>query len=143
MQRLIAVIALALAATGALAQEATHRVAVHVDQDDPRVMRMALNNVANMRRHYAEAGETLVVEIVTYGPGVAMLIEGESPVADRIETMAMEMPELTLSACGNTLDAMEAQAGQEIPLMAEATVVPSGAVRLIELQEDGYAYLRP
>ncbi len=38
---------------------------------------------------------------------------------------------------------MEKAAGHEITLLDEAEVVPSGVVRLIELQEEGYAYVRP
>jgi intracellular sulfur oxidation DsrE/DsrF family protein len=38
---------------------------------------------------------------------------------------------------------MSAKAGQDVPLMSEAMVVPSGVVRLVELQEQGYAYIRP
>jgi len=38
---------------------------------------------------------------------------------------------------------MSKKAGHEIPIMEEATVVPSGVVRLVELQEQGYAYVRP
>jgi intracellular sulfur oxidation DsrE/DsrF family protein len=30
-----------------------------------------------------------------------------------------------------------------IALVAEATVVPSGVVRLMELQEQGFSYVRP
>ena len=38
---------------------------------------------------------------------------------------------------------MSDRAGKEIPLVDEAKMVPSGVVRLIELQEEGYAYIRP
>ena len=38
---------------------------------------------------------------------------------------------------------MSKKAGKEIPLMEEAQIVPSGVVRLMELQADGYAYVRP
>jgi uncharacterized protein len=31
----------------------------------------------------------------------------------------------------------------KVPLIAEATVVPSGVVRLMELQEQGWSYVRP
>ena len=41
------------------------------------------------------------------------------------------------------VDAMNAKAGQEVALLEEATVVPSGVVRLVELQEAGYTYIRP
>ena len=72
-----------------------------------------------------------------------MLVEGESPVADRIAAMTLANDGLTFAACANTLAGMEKKAGHDIPLMSEATVVPSGVVQLITLQEDGYAYVRP
>ena len=52
-------------------------------------------------------------------------------------------PGVTFAACGNTLRGMEQRAGHPIALIAQAKVVPSGAVRLVELQEQGYAYLKP
>jgi intracellular sulfur oxidation DsrE/DsrF family protein len=57
--------------------------------------------------------------------------------------MSLEHENLSFAACGNTHRAMSAQAGQEIALIDEASIVPSGVVRLVELQEDGYAYIRP
>ena len=32
---------------------------------------------------------------------------------------------------------------KEIPLISQAKVVPSGVVRIIELQEQGWSYVRP
>jgi hypothetical protein len=134
---------LAMTASFAAAEGVNHKVAVHVDQNDPQVMNMALNNVANLIDYYEGQGDTATVEVVSYGPGLTMLIEGESPVADRIAAMTLENEGLTFAACANTLAGMEKKAGHAIPLMPEATVVPSGVVQLINLQEDGYAYVRP
>lgn len=120
-----------------------HRVAIHVDQNDPQVMNMALNNVQNISKFYAAKGETVEIEVVAYGPGLTMLREDESPVADRISTMSLELDHLSFSACGNTHRAMSQKAGSEVALISEATIVPSGVVRLIELQEAGYSYIRP
>ncbi len=135
--------AFALAASGALAEGKTHRVALHVDENDPAVMNMVLNNVQNVNAYYAAQGDTVEIEVVAYGPGLTMLVEGESPVADRVSAMSLEIDNLSFAACGNTLAAMEAKAGHAVPLLSEAGVVPSGVVRLIELQEEGYAYVRP
>ncbi len=135
---------LALAGAGAaLAEGQTHYLAVHVDQNDPKVMHMALNNVQNVTSYYESQGDKVVVEVVAYGPGLNMYVPGKSPVADRISTMSLAMDNLTFAACGNTLRNMSAKAGHEVKLMGEATVVPSGVVRLVELQEEGYAYVRP
>jgi intracellular sulfur oxidation DsrE/DsrF family protein len=38
---------------------------------------------------------------------------------------------------------MEREEGRKISFIAEATTVPSGVVRLMELQEQGWSYLRP
>lgn len=142
-------VALASPATAAEAVAAVpaaavmHKLAIHVDEDDPARMNMALNNAQNARAYYEGKGETIAIEIVAYGPGLAMLRKDASPVADRISVMALENPNLTFSACGNTLAGMTKKAGHPIELLAEAQVTPSGVVRLMELQRDGYAYLRP
>lgn len=130
-------------ATTAMAEGKVHHVAVHVNQNDPMVMNMALNNVQNLTNYYASQGDTAMVEIVAYGPGLNMLIPGKSPVADRISAMSLENDKLSFSACGNTLRKMSEKAGKDIALMEEAKVVPSGVVRLVELQEQGFAYVRP
>lgn len=144
MKKLALATVLTLASTlGALAGGTTHYLAIHVDQNDPRVMNMALNNAQNVNAFYEAQGDTVVIEMVAYGPGLNMYVEGKSPVADRIATMSLEMENLSFAACGNTHRKMSAKAGSEIALLSEATMVTSGVVRLIELQEDGYSYIRP
>jgi intracellular sulfur oxidation DsrE/DsrF family protein len=133
----------AVVPAGARADETVHRLAVHVDQNDPAVMTMALNNAQNVKQHYDAKGEKVLIEIVAYGPGLEMLVAAKSPVRDRIAAMSLESPEITFAACGNTHDKMVEKAGKDVPLVSEATVVPSGVVRLMELQADGYAYIRP
>ena len=127
----------------AQAGEKVHYIAVHVDQNDKRVMNMALNNVANVKKYYETRGEKVVIEVVAYGPGLHMLRADTSPVKDRIAKMSLEIDNLKFSACGNTHRKMSAKAGKKVQILSEAKMVPSGVVRLIELQEKGYAYVRP
>lgn len=134
--------ALTLSATLAFADPAA-KVAIHVDEDNVQTMNMALNNAANIAKHYADLEQEVVIEIVTYGPGVHMLRQDTSPVKDRISTMSLELDNIQFSVCLNTVQAMEQKAQTDVPLVSEAVEVPSGAVRLMELQYDGYAYLRP
>ncbi len=132
----------ALLPLAAQAEGKTHHIAVHVDQNDPAVMNMALNNVQNLTAYYASQGDTTDVELVAYGPGLTMLLK-DSPVAGRIAEMSLASEALHFDACGNTLKGMEAKAGHKLALLDEARVVPSGVVKLIELQEAGYSYVRP
>ena len=122
-----------------------HRVAIQVDQNDPAVMNLALNNATNIMEQYKSKGETVQVEVVTYGPGLHMLRADTSPVQDRIKQIAEASFPSTIkfSACGNTKEGMEKREGKSVPILSQADVVPSGAVRLIELQEQGWSYLRP
>ena len=143
MKTILASAAIAIAATAAFAQGVTHKVAVHVDEDDPKVMNMALNNVQNVVNYYESQGDSVIVELVAYGPGLNMFVPDKSPVADRIAIMSLEMDNLSFAACGNTHRAMSEKAGKEITLIDEAQMVPSGVVRLIQLQEEGFAYIRP
>jgi len=124
-------------------ETAAHKVAIHVDENDPARMNMALNNAYNINKYYAAKGESVAIEIVAYGPGLHMLRDDTSPVKPRVEQMSLEMENLAFAACGNTHDKMSKKEGKSVPLMSEATKVPSGVVRLMELQEQGWSYVRP
>lgn len=125
------------------AEGKVHHIAFHVDQSDPKIQNMTLNNVLNVTKYYESQGDSVVIEVVAYGPGLTMFLEGKSPVADRIATMSLEMETLTFAACGNTHRKMSKKAGKDLSLLSEAEMVTSGVVRLVDLQEQGYAYVRP
>ena len=143
MKYIITAAALALAPLAAWAEGQLHKIAVHVDQNDPHTLNMALNNVQNLYKYYESQGDTAEIELVAYGPGLQMFIDGASPVAERISTMALTHDSLKFSACGNTVAKMSKKAGKDVVLIDEAQVVPSGVVRLVELQQQGFAYIRP
>ncbi|WP_025771389.1 DsrE family protein [Thioalkalivibrio sp. HK1] len=142
---LLSALSLCLLTAGpATAQDkADHQVAIHLDDNDPKRMNMALNNIANLRKYYDSIGETVEIELVAYGPGLHIFREDTSPVKDRIEAMALGIDNLTFSACGNTHSAMSRASGKDVDLLDEVNIVPSGVVRLVALQERGYSYIRP
>ena len=135
----------ALAAPGLAADVKTHRVAIQVNQNDPQVMNLALNNATNVIEYYRGKNEEVEVDIVTYGPGLHMLRSDTSPVQDRLKRLKeLAFPgKIQFSACNNTRQGMAKAEGKEIPVVADATVVASGVVRLMELQEQGWSYVRP
>jgi intracellular sulfur oxidation DsrE/DsrF family protein len=132
--------------SGSLAADAKpHRVAIQVDQNDPQVMNLALNNATNVIEYYRGKNEDVEVDIVTYGPGLHMLRADTSPVQDRIKRLKeLAFPgKIQFSACNNTKQGMEKAEGHAISVLPDATIVPSGVVRLMELQEQGWSYVRP
>jgi len=122
-----------------------HRLVIQVDQNDPAVMNLALNNATNVFDYYRAKGEDVDVDVVTYGPGLHMLRADTSPVQDRIKGLKdYAFPsKIQFSACGNTKEGMEKKEGHPITVLSEAVIVPSGVVRLMELQEKGWSYVRP
>jgi hypothetical protein len=122
-----------------------HRVAIQVDQNDPAVMNLALNNATNVVEYYRAKGENVDVDIVTYGPGLHMLRVDTSLVQERIKSLKdLAFPgKIQFSACNNTKEGMEKKEGHAIALVPQATLVPSGVVRLMQLQEQGWSYVRP
>jgi uncharacterized protein len=131
---------------GSLAADSkSHRVAIQVDQNDPQVMNLALNNATNVIEYYRGKNEDVEVDIVTYGPGLHMLRADTSPVQDRIKRLKdLAFPgKIQFSACNITKQGMEKAEGHAISVLSDATIVPSGVVRLMELQEQGWSYVRP
>jgi intracellular sulfur oxidation DsrE/DsrF family protein len=123
-----------------------HRIVFQIDQNDPQVMNLVLNNVQNTLDHYNAKSEPVKVEVVAYGPGLNMLRDDKSPVKERLSRMAKDgsfPASLQFSACHNTMMGMQKTEGHPIPIVSVAKVVPSGVVRITELQEEGWSYIRP
>src|ERR1700676_3005118 len=125
--------------------ENAHRLLIQVDQNDPAVMNLALNNATNVIEYYRAKGEDVDVDVVTYGPGLHMLRADTSPVKDRIKSLKdTAFPsKIQFSACNNTKEGMEKKEGHPIDVLSDSVLVPSGVVRLMELQEQGWSYVRP
>jgi len=122
-----------------------HRIVIQVDQNDPEVMNLALNNAKNVIEAYRAKNEDVNVEVVAYGPGLHMLRDDTSPVKDRIKEISeVSFPSnITFSACNNTKQGMEKREGHPITIIPQAHLVPAGVVRIMELEEQGYSYVRP
>jgi intracellular sulfur oxidation DsrE/DsrF family protein len=138
-------ISIAFAASAFAADTKPHRVAIQVNQNDPHVMNLALNNATNVLEYYRAKNEDVEIDIVTYGPGLHMLRSDTSPVQDRLKRLKeMAFPsKVQFSACNNTKQGMEKTEGKAISVVPDATIVPSGVVRIMELQEQGWSYVRP
>ena len=121
----------------------THHLILQVNTNDPAMMTLALNNAINVEQYYKNLGEKVEIEIVTFGPGLNMLRDDTSPVKDRIIAIAEKTASISFKACGNTQENMHKAENKIIPLISQATLVKSGVVRVMELQEQGWTYVRP
>jgi intracellular sulfur oxidation DsrE/DsrF family protein len=120
-----------------------HKMVIQVSREDTEGMNLALGNAINAKKLYDQRGEQFQVEIVAYGPGITMFRDDKSPVKDRLAEVKKEIPGIVYSMCGNAKAAAERREGHEIVPIAGVGVVPAGIVRVAELQEQGYVYIRP
>jgi intracellular sulfur oxidation DsrE/DsrF family protein len=115
-----------------------HKLVIQVSTGDERTQGIALNNAVNLQKAYGM--DNIRIEIVAYGPGLSLLTKAGKQ-SQRVSSLAMQ--EITFSACGNTMTKMEKKSGKPVELSTGVRVVPAGVVRILELQEQGYGYLRP
>lgn len=121
----------------------THRIVFQVNSEDPATMKHAITNSLNAIKSYGEKNEPVAIEIVAYGPGVHMFRTDTSPVRDLLQLLRTSKPDVIFSVCGNTKVIMERAEGRPLALVDGVQVVPFGIVRLAELQEAGWSYIRP
>jgi len=123
-------------------EKKTHRVVIQVTQNDPAVITMALNNAENLMEYFQRKGEKLEIEVVAYGAGLSMMRDDTSPVKDRLAGLAGKQG-ITFSGCGNTLAKQSLIEKKEISLVPQARLVSAGIARVVELEEQGWTYVRP
>ncbi len=134
----ILLICIAVNAPLAQSGEPQHKLVIQVSTDDVRTQNIAMNNAVNLQK--AVGMDNIIIEIVAYGPGLSMLTP-KSPASKRVPSLAMQ--DIVFSACGNTMAKMEKKSGKKIELVEGVQVVQAGVLRIMELQEQGYTYIRP
>lgn len=135
--------AMVMTITPVLAEGKQRKLVIHVDENNPDKMNLALNIAEQSTKEWKRRGDSLRIEIVAHGPGLHMLRSDTSPVKRRIGIMTIKQDNLTFSACGNTLKKQSKKMGKQVQLIPEARIVPAGVVRIMELQDLGYNYIRP
>jgi uncharacterized protein len=129
------VFGLALGGSAVAQQQTVNKVVFQVADGDPAKWSLTLNNVHNLQQELG--ADKVVVEVVAYGPGIAMLKRG-SAAGERV-TQALR-DGISVVACQNTMKAMELTEKDMLPGIG---YVPAGVVELMRKQQHGYAYIRP
>jgi intracellular sulfur oxidation DsrE/DsrF family protein len=120
-----------------------HHIVLQINSDDTVPMKHAISNAINLVTHYRAEDQDIAVEFVAYGPGITMFRTDTSPVLDILKYIRSNFPEISFTICGNAKAIIEQREGHPMPLVTGTRVVPFGVVRLVELQEAGWAYIRP
>lgn len=118
---------------------AVHRMVFQMNEDHPQLWNLLLNNVGNIIG--AMGTEHVDIKIVTYGPGINMFRKDRSTVLDQLDSLKkLAGSHVGYTVCSNTMKAMQVEKAEIVEMVDD---LYPGIVRLVELQEKGYVYLRP
>ena len=118
-----------------------HRIVYHLDEAG---LDKAKFVVGNIRNHVSGVGgwqniESL--ELVVHGPALKLFVQSSIDPALKQTLEMLQEQGMTFGACGNTMKNFSITTEQ---LPRGSLVLPQGGVvRIMELQEHGYIYLRP
>ncbi|HXH85505.1 MAG TPA: DsrE family protein [Nitrospira sp.] len=110
---------------------------MHLNSDDRKVQKGALNNIKHL---YEElGGDHVTVELVVHGAGLGLFMKNGTQLGQELERLH-SLYGVSYTACSNTMKAMNITRADLIDQVART--VPA-MVRLMELQEAGWVYIKP
>ena len=142
-----------LAGIATAADETKQKVVYHVNGDDPKQQTGALRNIQN---HINAVGkENLDLRVVMHGNGVSMVLLPDA--LDKVKGFksANASPQMQATidglkdqgvqfkVCANTLTTRKVDMDNDLYMVEQADIVPSGVAELGILQAQGYAYIKP
>jgi intracellular sulfur oxidation DsrE/DsrF family protein len=140
-------------AAPAAPENTKQKVVYHINGDNPKQQAGALRNVQN---HINAVGkENLDLRIVMHGNGVSMVLLPES--LDKVKGFkhanadpqmqatidGLKQQGVTFKVCANTLKGRQVSREDDLYMVEEADIVPSGVAELAILQGEGFSYIKP
>jgi intracellular sulfur oxidation DsrE/DsrF family protein len=129
------------------------KVVYHVNGDNPKQQAGALRNIQN---HINAVGaENLDLRVVMHGNGVSMVLLPEALVNVKGFKAANATPQMqanidglkqqgvAFKVCANTLNGRKVSREDQLYMVEEADIVPSGVAELAILQGQGFSYIKP
>jgi uncharacterized protein len=116
-------------------------VVYHLSQPGVDQARFVLGNIHNTITGVGGVGHVEAIELVVHGPALKTFVAAGMDPQLRAMPTDLQAQGMTLGACGNTMKAFSLTLDQ---LPRGARPLPQGGVvRIMELVEQGYVYLRP
>jgi uncharacterized protein len=110
-----------------------HQIVFHLTSPDTAAYRSLVKQVRHLRERWPDAA----VEVVAHNKGINLLVADKTNVQPEITALKKEG--IVFSACENTLRSQKIDKSQ---IVKESGFVPAGVVRVAELQEMGWSYIK-
>jgi intracellular sulfur oxidation DsrE/DsrF family protein len=115
-----------------------HRIVYQCNYADPEYLQHVLFSVGEMLRKY---GDDIEIVVGVFGPGIHLIAEHpQRPIPPELRQSASSLADYGVSfhACGNTLKSL---GWSEMDILPYAKLVPIGVDDIMQLQEQGFAYI--
>ncbi len=138
MKKILTTIALAVMTFNVYAIKA-HNIVIHVDSRGLKTQKLAMNAADNLQHLYGK--DKVNVEVVTCGPGLNMVKADTKFYSKRIKRMIKDG--IRFSAGLDHTDKQELKDGRHVEFLPGVIEVQGCLMRIVNLQESGYTYMKP
>jgi intracellular sulfur oxidation DsrE/DsrF family protein len=122
-------------------QPKKHKVVYHLSEAGVDKARFVLGNIANTIEGVGGWQNIEAIELVVHGPALRSFVTKTMDPDIKKALEGLQAQGVGFGACGNTMKAFQITLGE---LPAGTHHLPQGGVvRIMELEEQGYVYLRP
>ncbi len=130
----------AAAENNALAEKpfADHHLVLQLSDGDAKKQSLVISVAYNLLKFYGP--DRIAIEVVTFGPGIALL-RADSPNRKLVDSLVAQG--VRFDVCMNTVETVERETGQRVPLNPNAKPVEAGVAQILALTEMGYTLVRP
>ena len=122
-------------------QPKKHKVVYHLDEAGSDKAKFVLGNIENHIRGAGGPEHVEAIELVVHGPALRNFVTARLDPALRAALDRLQSQGLAFGACGNTMKAFNITLA-ELP-QGTRPLPQGGVVRVMELQEQGFVYIRP
>lgn len=117
---------------------AEHKIVLQLSDGDARKQALVLSVANNLLKAYAP--DKIAIEVVTFGPGIDLLLSGSER---RMQVESLIAQGVRFDICLNTVDTVERETGKRPEFIQAATPVQVGVAQILFLAENGYTLVRP
>ncbi|MCG2638982.1 MULTISPECIES: hypothetical protein [Bradyrhizobium] len=117
---------------------AEHKIVLQLSDSDAKKQALVLSVANNLLKAYDP--DKIAVEVVTFGPGIDLLLSG-SERRKQVESLIAQG--VRFDICLNTVDTIERETGRRPEFIPAATPVQVGVGQILFLAENGYTLVRP
>jgi len=117
---------------------ADHHLVLQLSDDDAKKQGLVISVAYNLLKFYGP--DRIAIEVVAFGPGIA-LVRADSPNRKLVDSLVAQG--VKFDVCMNTVETIERETGQHVPLNPNAKPVEAGVAQILALTEKGYTLVRP